>query len=167
MSAEIDPTKPSHYNNLNTDSQDVAAFIAAIQENPEDDTNRLVFADWIEEHLGDRELAEFYRTGARKWMEEFVDGAETCTNYGAHVRSKDLEWVPVTVADALKAGHEFIDSEGADYFTQRGGEGLRNKMSDPATLQAYWRAFEVLTGRIVDPNPEWAEWGMSPMSCSC
>jgi hypothetical protein len=47
MSSEIDPTKPSHYNNLNSTSQEVAAFIAAIAANPDDDTARLVFADWI------------------------------------------------------------------------------------------------------------------------
>jgi uncharacterized protein (TIGR02996 family) len=167
MSSEIDPTKPSHYNNLNSTSQEVAAFIAAIAANPDDDTARLVFADWIEEHLRDRELAELYRGGARKWMEEFVAGEFTCTNYGAHVRSKDMTWLPVTVADVLKAGHEFLDSEGSEWFVQTGEEGLRNKMYDGDTLTTFWRCFEILTGRIVDPNPEWFDYGMSPISCSC
>jgi uncharacterized protein (TIGR02996 family) len=41
-------------------SDDRAAFLAAIREAPEDDTSRLVFADWLEEH-GDDQRAEFIR----------------------------------------------------------------------------------------------------------
>jgi uncharacterized protein (TIGR02996 family) len=37
-----------------------AAFISAILDNPDDDTARLVFADWLEEH-GEPERAEFIR----------------------------------------------------------------------------------------------------------
>jgi uncharacterized protein (TIGR02996 family) len=36
------------------------AFLAAIREEPEDDTHRLVFADWLDEH-GDADRAEFIR----------------------------------------------------------------------------------------------------------
>lgn len=39
---------------------DRAAFISAILNNPDDDTARLVFADWLEEH-GEPERAEFIR----------------------------------------------------------------------------------------------------------
>ena len=37
-----------------------AAFVSAILDNPADDTVRLVFADWLEEH-GEPERAEFIR----------------------------------------------------------------------------------------------------------
>ena len=36
------------------------AFLAAIRENPEDDTPRLVYADWLDDN-GDRDRAEFIR----------------------------------------------------------------------------------------------------------
>jgi uncharacterized protein (TIGR02996 family) len=36
------------------------AFLLAICENPDDDTPRLVFADWLQEH-GDEARAEFIR----------------------------------------------------------------------------------------------------------
>src|SRR3954451_8316779 len=36
------------------------AFLRAICENPDDDTPRLVFADWLQEH-GDEARAEFIR----------------------------------------------------------------------------------------------------------
>ncbi len=38
-----------------------AAFLQAICENPDDDTPRLVYADWLDDH-GDPELADFIRT---------------------------------------------------------------------------------------------------------
>ena len=37
-----------------------AAFVSAILDNPADDTVRLVFADWLDEH-GEPERAEFIR----------------------------------------------------------------------------------------------------------
>jgi uncharacterized protein (TIGR02996 family) len=36
------------------------AFLAAVLESPDDDTPRLIFADWLEEN-GDPERAEFIR----------------------------------------------------------------------------------------------------------
>jgi uncharacterized protein (TIGR02996 family) len=189
MHEEINPDKPSVYNNLNTTSQEVASFLAAIEANPDDDTNRLVFADWLDDHFPDlHATAEWYRSGARKWMEDFVEGETTCTNYSeaceasfARYRAErdglsehglpeevDFDYVPFTVADALKAGHAFLDSDGDDHFTQMGEEGLRDKMyRDAETTTLFWSAFSVLTGRAVDPAPEWAKWGMSPFSCSC
>src|SRR5215510_89544 len=40
--------------------RDDAPFLAAIAAEPEDDTARLVFADWLDEH-GEAERAEFIR----------------------------------------------------------------------------------------------------------
>jgi uncharacterized protein (TIGR02996 family) len=40
---------------------DRLAFIQAIRESPEDDTLRMVYADWLDEHGGNPELAEFIR----------------------------------------------------------------------------------------------------------
>jgi uncharacterized protein (TIGR02996 family) len=45
-------------------------LLRAIIENPEDDTPRLVYADWLEEH-GDPDRAEFIRIGCQKEREEF------------------------------------------------------------------------------------------------
>lgn len=41
-----------------------AAFISAILDNPDDDTARLVFADWLEEH-NEKDRAEFIRLGCQ------------------------------------------------------------------------------------------------------
>lgn len=45
---------------LDTARTDLAAFLRAIRENPDDDTVRLVYADWLAEH-GDEPRAEFIR----------------------------------------------------------------------------------------------------------
>lgn len=39
------------------------SFIRSICERPEDDTPRLIFADWLEDHGGDETRAEFIRFG--------------------------------------------------------------------------------------------------------
>ena len=41
---------------------DQVAFLNAIHDNPDDDTPRLVYADWLEEH-GEPDRAEFIRVG--------------------------------------------------------------------------------------------------------
>ncbi len=43
-----------------THHPEAAAFLAAIAANPDDDTPRLIFADWLDEH-GEPERAEFVR----------------------------------------------------------------------------------------------------------
>lgn len=43
-----------------------AGFIADIVEHPEDDSIRLIYTDWLEEH-GDPERAEFIRVQVELW----------------------------------------------------------------------------------------------------
>jgi uncharacterized protein (TIGR02996 family) len=53
-----------------------AALLAAIVAEPDDDTPRLVYADWLQEH-GDEEQAEFIRESIRLyWMSEDAEGRE-------------------------------------------------------------------------------------------
>jgi len=185
---DIDPVKPSVYNNLNSTSQEVAAFLAAIAAAPDDDTNRLVFADWLRDHMPDQtELIDLYAGGARRWMEEFVKGEQTCTNYSVaseanseHYRAErenrapelelvDFDYVPVTVEDMLRAGRDFLETEGNSWFVQTGEEGLRNKMYEDGNVDMFWRCGSVLAGIAVDPNSrkEFGNWSMSPVSCTC
>lgn len=190
MAENIDPDKPSVYNNFQTTSQEIAAFLAKIQEEPDDDTNRLVFADYLDEKFPELAgVSALYRGGAREWMEKFVEGETTCTNYGeacdadyAWYRAErdgvpeserpppvDYVYVPVTVEDMLEAGRAFVQSDGAEWFTQTGAEGLRNKMYDDNNLETYWRCWSVLTGIAISPHyaDEWGAYTMSPVSCSC
>jgi uncharacterized protein (TIGR02996 family) len=45
---------------VNRETQHDAAFLEAIADNPDDDTPRLVYADWLDDH-GDAHRAEFIR----------------------------------------------------------------------------------------------------------
>lgn len=58
-----------------TDNQTAAAFLVDIIAHPADDTPRLIFADWLEEH-GEPERAEFIRVQIRLW--HCRDGVESC-----------------------------------------------------------------------------------------
>ncbi|QJW93411.1 TIGR02996 domain-containing protein [Frigoriglobus tundricola] len=50
-----------------------AALLVAIVANPDDDTPRLVYADWLQEH-GDEEQARFIRDSiALEWLEDYED----------------------------------------------------------------------------------------------
>src|SRR5690349_19107223 len=52
-----------------------AALLAAIVANPDDDTARLVYADWLQEH-GDEEQAQFIRASIQiEWLEDHEDDA--------------------------------------------------------------------------------------------
>ena len=75
---------------------------------------------------------------------------------------------PITLDIVIQAGHDFLDS--GRHFTQLGEEGLRDTLFDKEKLEAFWRHWSVVTGRI----PQWrteGEWWQigpkNPFSCSC
>lgn len=62
------------------------AFLKAICDSPDDDTPRLVFADWLTEH-GDEPRAEFIRLGIRDGHREyFAAHADACECGGCRDR---------------------------------------------------------------------------------
>ena len=64
-----------------------AAFLRAILEDPDDDTSRLVYADWLDEH-GDPDRAEFIRVQcALARMAEDEDG-----RWELQARERQLLW---------------------------------------------------------------------------
>src|SRR5262249_44727116 len=72
------------------------AFIRAIRESPGDDTVRLVYADWLEEH-GDPERAEFIR--AQCWLAAARPGHPDWESYRLKERTllaanRDRWWAP-------------------------------------------------------------------------
>ena len=52
-------------------------FIEAIRDAPEDDTHRLVYADWLEDH-GDSDRAEFIRVQCELARPPRTDGEPSC-----------------------------------------------------------------------------------------
>lgn len=71
---------------------DRAAFLAAICAQPDDDTNRLVYADWLEEY-GEPERAEFIRVQIRLHQLLYGDGEMAFLQAhidGARAREREL-----------------------------------------------------------------------------
>lgn len=145
------------------------AFEAALKENPEDWTTRLIYADWLDEHdmPEESDRQRNYRA-SHEWMAALAARAgQTCLNYGIDMPCDD--WRDITPDDLIGAGCVYVDSLndsfGPDYFVQRGSERLRDLVYEEELQEAYWRHWGVLTGRPVPA--EW-EYGVeSPFSCSC
>lgn len=80
-----------------------AAFISAILDKPDDDTVRLVFADWLEEH-GEDARAEFIRTQiAVARLPRAERHASGLSKHAAELLAKhEAEWRQVIPAERLK-----------------------------------------------------------------
>src|SRR5262249_2658905 len=105
------------------------AFLEAIREQPDDDTPRLIYADWLEEH-GQPERAEFIRVqcekarlpeGSPRWFELSARGVVLCDKYLP-------DWLgPLRGSDSWGFQLGFLQYLvlGASRVLQRGGELFR------------------------------------------
>ena len=93
-----------------------AAFISAILDNPDDDTARLVFADWLQEH-GEPERAEFIRCQieAAKLPEPKREKSKPAKRAAALLKKHEAEWRKV------------VPEREDDYFYLYGGRTLAGK----------------------------------------
>lgn len=129
---------------------DAYAFIRSIADNPDDDLPRLVFADWLDDHVshdeGCRELAEFIRLDIRQWVERNTLGGEGHELYKRRIalaqklvppscRRKDK--FPTTCRGLIQWGQKSI---------------LNHRIYSPTLDDAYW-----LTGAMVSlrGNSDW------------
>ena len=69
---------------------DLDGLLAAIRSDPDDDTPRLVLADWLDEH-GESERAEFIRVQCR--MARLASDWDRPQAVGAHAKSREMEGV--------------------------------------------------------------------------
>ncbi len=78
------------------------AFLDAIVDNPDDDTPRLVYADWLQEH-GQENYAQFIRLQCAAAREKpWSDEANRLWEEIGRVWTKlDQEWLPATRDEAL------------------------------------------------------------------
>lgn len=159
-------------------------FLAQIKSRLDDETLRLVYADWLDEHDQPEEaLRQRAAVPAIQWMQQFAkDAGQHCVkNYGRdHVydyktgKSKPTglkeEWVPVTFAMVVQAGIDYVDSHGRETFTQYGSEYLRDAFYGDKGKhhQAYWNNWALIVGGTKPAAPWAASSGIhNPFSCSC
>lgn len=144
-------------------------FESAIAADRCDSTTRLIFADFLEENGFDDEAVEQRRCASPEWvesarfMEDFASrGGQTCDNYDGWADKEEAEWRAVTFEEVVQAGHSFVLSNGDDYYTQHGEEGLRDLMYGREG-ELYWKHWGILTDI---ETPEYLR-SQGPFSCSC
>lgn len=114
-------------------------FLAAIKAEPENETHRLVFADWLDEH-GEHDEAERQRTypEAHRWLDDFA------------------ALVGLEFRQVLRAGYspvtQYRRSSAQDYLY---GHDQR--------LELYWKYWEVVTGDTAPVEKK----KYPPFGCSC
>lgn len=166
-----------------------AAFVRALEANPDDDACRLVFADFLDEHDEPEEADRMRRWRASKdWMVAFAaEYGGTGEGYSPRqIRDWEMDedvgedWRPTDWEELVKAAADYKRT--GDHFTQIGHEDLRNFGNVPENRRLFWDHWEVLTG---DKRPTQDPWlaanpgfdrldgeaddpnGHSPFSCSC
>lgn len=160
------------------DTKEIVAFLEAIRENPLDDTNRLVMADYLQETVPEETaLIAAYRGGAKKHLEDF------CARAVAYYHPDKWYNTPQDPDDEdYQAGLKHHATEKA-FFTYEYVVGAvltmfrtnshawpvgpiqeaGRMLDDRDERRAFWDAIEVITGYHVSTKFR----GESYTVCSC
>lgn len=127
-------------------------FESAIKQNRYDQSTRLVFADWLEEHGYDDEavvqrLWTKEKQQSEDWLREFAGTlGETCTNYDDVWQHKTKAvWEIIAYDMLIKVANEFLDT--GEGFIQMGSEMARDILYNDTVREEFWKHFAVVTGR--------------------
>ncbi|MEZ6122939.1 MAG: TIGR02996 domain-containing protein [Planctomycetaceae bacterium] len=132
------------------------SFLAALQENEDDLTTRLVYADWLDEN-GEHEEAERQRqwTPAKEWLMEF------CRQNNPSPDDEDPYEYPISYDELIEQGRQAV-AEG------RNGElwiscGNNESMCDALRSHSdeFWKHWSIVTGIDLPEGPRGA------YSCAC
>jgi uncharacterized protein (TIGR02996 family) len=122
------------------------SFWTMIRNDPNNDANRLVFADWCEEH-GEIVLAGMLRGGSEKWLRNWADKFNVYLDEEARLyetTADELGRAP-TYEEIMRAATNCLDNK------QAYGDVLCLSFVTPewvfAEMPEFWRHFEVKTGR--------------------
>lgn len=139
------------------------AFKDAIRQTPCDETLRLIYADWLEEHNMPKEAAEQrdWRNTSRKWMLEFAKQHHAYGkyhNWEEEMRedTKDTEQTQERYCDQFL---EFLQG----HVDGRGRFGFDIPYDFREYSDEMWEHFEALTGQ----KPQECYRGEMPENFSC
>jgi uncharacterized protein (TIGR02996 family) len=104
-----------------------ASFFAMIRAGPNNENNRLIFADWCEEHgLGD--LAAKLRGGSRAWLEDFA------------------RQIDISYTELLGHATSFTKDQTHDVLIDHEDQGFGAKNLFWTNEEKFWEHFAVMTG---------------------
>jgi uncharacterized protein (TIGR02996 family) len=135
--------------------KDREGFLRAIEQDPDDETTRLVFADWLDEQ-GEYDEATRQRQipAARRWLADF--GKDMAGPYGDEEEDRlygnglSVEQLVEIAVGCLDRGHGH--TLGFDTPERAYTDG-----------EEFWRNIQIVTGREV---PEGVR-GAAPFRCAC
>ncbi|HEY7426993.1 MAG TPA: TIGR02996 domain-containing protein [Gemmataceae bacterium] len=134
------------------------AFLKILDENEDDTTTRLVYADWLDEH-GEHEEADRQRKwpAAKAWLVQF------CRDHNPPPDDEDSEEWVISYAELIELGREAVeeaDEEGLGFSC-----GNNMTMCDALrdNSREFWKNWAIVTGIAVPPDIE----DKSYFRCAC
>jgi uncharacterized protein (TIGR02996 family) len=114
-------------------SSDEEAFLLAVQQAPEDDAPRLVFADWLDER-GREDEADRYRRWreSKQWLEDFAN---------SYSWASGPSWESVDYATLMAVARSHCEGDGRTQSIHTGDR-------DYDVPSEFWAHFEVVTGLV-------------------
>ena len=147
---------------IESDDNTLNGLLEAIRKNPDDDTPRLALADWIDEHMPDEHaLAELYRGGAKKWLENMCaecrgsddeyegdDGEEAEDGEEADEDYED-EYAWFTYDEVLRMAKDAIENNEPGFHV---GNVMSAQDFLYDNMEMFWVCIEVVLGMKVPDN---------------
>lgn len=150
-------------------------FLKMIAENPLDETNRLVFADWLDEHDEPEEASRqrawvksflFLRSFSRSYDDARYSGEEDDDGNSIRYAEGDPR---LEAACPVKVVMDEIENWWVPNCKGEGGQPgfgtdeASERMSDPATRDSFFEALEVVTCYVAPEHVRTREY----YSCAC
>ena len=117
------------------------AFIKQLEEDEDDETTRLVFSDWLEEH-GETVEAERHRSwkAAKQWFRDIF-------------KRHNVPDINIAVTNLIEVGNRV-------YCLPNHKLGFRVSMPDKkdlcdelnANLDSFWSNWSIVTGKVIQPE---------------
>jgi uncharacterized protein (TIGR02996 family) len=140
------------------ETQEKAAFEAAIKADRYDQATRRVFADWLEEHgLDDEAAVQRAWTPRKQQAEDYL--RDFAAELSHHPYEQGVDY-GVTYEELLRVAHGVLDGDPRARIYL----GFDTPQRIWTEREKFWEEFEIVTGRKVDDGRRGER---LPVSCAC
>ncbi len=125
------------------------AFLKALDENEDDITTRLVYADWLDEG-GEHEEADRQRKwpAAKEWLVGF------CRDHNPDPDEDDLdEWV-ISYEELLELGRQAVEDADESGIGFSCGNNMEMCEALQDNCEEFWKNWSIVTGIALPPGAE-------------